>query len=114
MKRNPLRFLGLLGLLGLTGLFTGNPGLFGFFGFFALFGFNEKVDEMLHRNLGRAAFKAFIVSSAGLILGMVSLYFIEPGETAALVAAILFGVIFAAQFLTFVLSYRYYERKGEH
>ena len=114
MKKHPLRFLGLLGLTGLTGLFTGNYGLFGFFGFFGFFALNrEKDDEMLRQNMARAGFNAFLVSLLGFPVAVIVTQFLGTIESAFVFFTMYFAVLFAAQILTFVFSFNYYEKRGD-
>ncbi len=105
-----LRFLALLGLLGLLGWFTDNPGFYGFFGFFAFTSFAAlKEDELLQKNAARAGFNAFLVSLIGLALAIAlgALTLNLPLMSLAV------GIVFAAQLVTFVVSFQVYERRGD-
>ncbi len=105
-----LKFLALLGLLGLLGLFTDNPGFYGFFGFFAFASFSGmKEDELLQKNACRAGFNAFLVSLVGLALAIAlgALTLDLPLMSLAV------GIVFAAQLVTFVVSFQIYERRGD-
>jgi len=113
MKTNSLRYLGLLGLLGLSGIVTGNYGLFGFFGFFGFFGLpKERDDEMLRHNQNQAGLNAFIVSVVGLSSVVLLVTFIRDLETAFTFLVLSIVFLFMAQIITFVLSFNYYEKKG--
>ncbi len=110
MKKNKLRFLGFLGLLGLLGLPTGNPGFYGFFGAFAFFSLGRVPnDEMLRAHMARAGLNAFVVSFIALAIAIAVLSVLQTLEAAAL----LLGVVYVAQLLTFVFSYSVYEKRGD-
>ncbi|RQD83070.1 MAG: DUF3796 domain-containing protein [Methanocalculus sp. MSAO_Arc2] len=109
LKKNPIRLLGLLGFLGLLGLVTGNAGFYGYFGFFAFFAAIGKSDEMLHINLARAGYNAFIVSILGVSAAMAILAITRSLE----IAALFFAGIFIAQIGTFLISFYSYEWKGD-
>ena len=109
MKRR-LRYLGFLGLLGLLGFITGNPGyygLFNFFGFWALSS-KQKSDELLKSNTARAGLNAFVASLVAVSLTIAVLSVFKTLEAAAISIA---GV-FTAQLLTFIISFNYYETRG--
>ncbi len=104
-----LRYLGFLGFLGLLGL-TGNPafyGLFNFFGFWALSS-RQKDDELLRLNTARAGLNAFIASLIAVSLTIAAISFLRTLEAAALAIAL----VFTAQLLTFIISFNYYEKRG--
>ncbi|MFH1651547.1 MAG: DUF3796 domain-containing protein [Chloroflexota bacterium] len=107
MKRK-LWYLGFLGFLGLLGL-TGN---FGFYGFFNFFGFwalsKQKSDELLVSNTARAGLNAFVVSMVAVSLAIAALSIFKSLEAAAISVA----VVFTAQLLTFIVSFNYYEKRG--
>ena len=107
MKRR-LNYLGFLGFLGLLGL-TGNLafyGLFNFFGFWALS--KQKSDELLISNAAKAGLNAFKVSLVALSLAIAILSVSKTLEAAMISIA---GV-FTAQLLTFIISFNYYEKRG--
>ena len=107
MKRR-LRYLGFLGFLGLLGL-TGNLafyGLFNFFGFWALS--KQKRDELLISNAEKAGLNAFKVSLVALSLAIAILSVFKTLEAAMISIA---GV-FTVQLLTFIISFNYYEKRG--
>ena len=105
-----LRYLGFLGFLGLLGLFTGNPafyGLFNFFGFWALAS-KQKSDELLKSNTARAGLNAFFTSLVAISLAIAAISIFRTLEVAALAIAL----VFTAQLLTFIISFNYYENRG--
>jgi hypothetical protein len=109
MKRR-LRYLGFLGFLGLLGLFTGNPafyGLFNLFGFWALSS-KQKSDELLQSNIARAGLNAFIASIVAVSSTIVVISFVKTLEAAGICIAL----VFTAQLLTFIISFNYYEKRG--
>jgi hypothetical protein len=109
MKR-ALKYLGFLGFLGLLGLFTGNPGfygLFNFFGFWALAS-KQKSDELLKSNTARAGLNAFFSSLVAVSLAITAISIFKTLEVAALAIAL----VFTAQLLTFIISFNYYENRG--
>ena len=109
MKKGKLRYLGFLGFIGLGGLITGNYGMFGFFGFFAFFGASlQQQDEMLRHNLARAGLNGFVISMLGLSASILVVTMLESWSYLALMV----GITFAAQILTFTFSLIHYERKG--
>jgi len=108
-----LKYLGFLGFLGLLGLFTGNPAFYGFFNFFGLWGLanalsRQKSDEMLTSNAGRAGLNAFYASLGAVLLAIAVLAVFKTFEAAAISIAI----VFTALLLTFVVSFNYFERRG--
>ncbi len=107
MKRT-LNYLGFLGFLGLLG-FTGNLGFLGFFNFFGFWALSkQKSDELLISNAGKAGLNAFKVSLIALSLAVVVLSLLRTLEAAMISIA---GV-FTAQLLTFIISFSYYEKRG--
>lgn len=105
-----LKYLGFLGLLGLLGL-TGNPGFYGFFNFFGFWGLSnrkQKSDELLISNTARAGLNAFIASLVAVSLTIAVLSVFKTLEAAAISIA---GV-FTAQLLAFIISFNYYEKRG--
>jgi hypothetical protein len=109
MKRR-LRYLGFLGFLGLLGI-TGNVafyGLFNFFGFWGLSNRKQKNDELLKSNTARAGLNAFIASLIAVSLTVVVISFFKTLEAAAISIAL----VFTAQLLTFIISFNYYENRG--
>jgi hypothetical protein len=104
-----IKYLGFLGFLGLLGLFTGNPGFYGFFNFFGLWALSrQKSDELLMSNSARAGLNAFLVSMAAISLTIAAISIFKTLEAAAICIA----VMFTFQFLTFIISFNYYERRG--
>lgn len=103
-----LRYLGFLGFLGLLGL-TGNYafyGLFNFFGFWALS--KQKRDELLISNASKAGLNAFKASLVALSLAIAILSIFKTLEAAMICIAL----VFTAQLLTFIISFNYYEKRG--
>lgn len=106
MKKNKVALLGLMGLLGLFGIPTGQYALFGFFGFFGFLGLlGSKNDELLEKNVGKAATNAYIVSILGLSITMVLVALLETVSAAMIGVA----VTFVFQMLTFTFSLQVYE-----
>ena len=108
--KGSLRYLGFLGFLGLLGL-TGNfafYGIFNFFGFWALSNRKQKSDEFLKANVAKAGMNAFIASivTVSLTIAIISLF--KTWEAAAIAVAL----VFTAQLLTFIISFNYYEKRG--
>ena len=108
-----LRYFGFLGFLGLLGLFTGNPSFYGFFNFFGLWGLSnhlskQKSDELLISNAAKAGLNAFKVSLVALSLAIAILSVFKT----LTVAAISLAGVFTAQLLTFIISFNYYEKRG--
>ncbi len=107
--KNSVKYLGLLGFLGLLGLFTDNFGFFGFFNFFGLWALSrQKSDELLLSNSARAGLNAFVVSMVAISLTIASISIFRTLEAAAISIAIMF----TAQLLTFIISFSYYEKRG--
>lgn len=107
--RKTFRYMGFLGFLGLLGLFTGNFGFYGFFNFFGLWALSkQKSDELLQSNVAKAGLNAFIVSLVSVSLNIAALSLFPTLEIAAIAVA---GV-FMAQLLTFIISFNYYEKRG--
>jgi hypothetical protein len=107
MKRR-LRYLGFLGFLGLLG-FTGNLAFYGFFNFFAFWALSkQKRDELLISNAAKAGLNAFKISLVALSLAMAILSVFKTLETAMISIAL----VFTAQLLTFIISFNYYEKRG--
>lgn len=105
-----LKYLGFLGFLGLLGL-TGNLafyGFFNFFGFWALSNRKQKSDELLKANAAKAGLNAFITSMVTVSLTIVVISFFRTWEAAAIAIAL----VFTAQLLTFIISFYYYEKRG--
>ena len=107
MKRtfNYLGFLGFLGLLGLTGNLA-FLGFFNFFGFWALS--KQKKDELLTSNAAKAGLNAFKASLIALSLAIALLPVFKTIEAAMISIALVFTV----QLLTFIISFNYYEKRG--
>ena len=109
MRKGKLRYLGLLGFVGLIGLFMGEPGLFGFFGFFGFFAVTfQQQDELLEQNLNKAGMNGFVVSMLGLVLTILVVALSRSFQWLALMV----GIVFALQILTFTISLLFYEKKG--
>jgi hypothetical protein len=107
MKRR-LGYLGFLGFLGLLGL-TGNLAFYGFFNFFGFWALSkQKRDEMLISNAANAGLNAFKVSIVVLSLAIAALSVLKTLEAAMISIAI----VFTAQLLTFIISFNYYEKRG--
>ena len=107
--KSRLRYLGFLGFLGLLGL-TGNPafyGLFNFFGFWAVSP-KQKSDELLKLNVAKAGLNAFFASLVSVSLTIVTISFFKTLEAAAISIAL----VFTTQILTFIISFNYYEKRG--
>jgi hypothetical protein len=103
-----LRYLGFLGFLGLLGL-TGNLAFYGFFNFFGFWALSrQKRDEMLISNAARAGLNAFKVSLISLALAIAILSVFKTLEAAMISIAL----VFTAQLLTFIISFNYYEKRG--
>jgi hypothetical protein len=103
-----LKYLGFLGFLGLLGL-TGHLAFYGFFNFFAFWALSrQKKDELLVSNASRAGLNAFKVSLLAICLVMLVLAVFRTLEAAILAIALMF----TAQLLTFVISFNYYEKRG--
>ncbi len=110
MKRG-IRYFGFLGFLGLLGLVTGTPGFYGLFNFFGFWGLSnrkQKSDELLKLNTARAGLNAFIASLAAMALTIAVISFFKTLEAAAIAIAL----VFTAQLLTFIISFNYYEARG--
>ena len=109
MKKGKLRYLGFLGLVGIIGLLIENPGMFGFFGFFGFFAATfQKQDELLEQNLNKAGMNGFVVSLLGLAVAIMVVAYQRSFQWLALMV----GIVFAAQVLTFTISLMMYEKKG--
>ena len=107
MKRR-LRYVGFLGFLGLLGL-TGNLAFYGFFNFFAFWALSkQRRDELLISNAARAGLNAFKVSLVALSLAIAILSVFRTLEAAMISVAL----VFTAQLLTFIISFNYYEKRG--
>jgi hypothetical protein len=107
MKRVP-NYLGFLGFLGLLGL-TGNLAFYGFFNFFGFWALSkQKSDELLISNAARAGLNAFKLSLVALSIAIAILSVSRTLETAMLS---IIGV-FTVQILTFIISFNYYEKRG--
>ena len=106
MKRT-LNYLGFLGFLGLLGL-TGNLAFYGFFNFFGFWALSkQKRDELLISNAAKAGLNAFKVSLVALSLAVAILSVSKTIEAAMTIAG-----VFTAQLLTFIVSFNYYEKRG--
>ena len=108
-----LNYLGFLGFMGLLGLFTGNPGFYGFFNLFGLWGLSrhvgrERSDELYNSNMARAGLKAFVAAMIALSLAIAAMAIFKTFEAAAIAVA----VVFAAEILTFIVSFNYFEKRG--
>ena len=110
MKRSP-KYVGFLGFLGLLGLFTGNFAFYGFFNFFGFWGLanrKQKSDELLISNAAKAGLNAFKVSLVALSLAIAILSVFKTLEA----AMISITLVFTAQIITFIVSFNYYEKRG--
>lgn len=109
--RNKIGYLGFLGFLGLLGLFTGNTGFYGFFGAFGFFGAmgGYGSDERVEKNMNRAGKNAFIFATLATSLSFAYLGIFKGVEA----YHPLLALPFAGSILLFVLSYTYYDKKGE-
>ena len=106
--RRRLSYLGFLGFLGLLGL-TGNLAFYGFFNFFGFWAFSgQKSNELLISNAARAGLNAFRVSLAATSLAIAALSFFKTLEAAMISIAL----VFTTQLLTFIISFSYYEKRG--
>ncbi len=110
--KNELCIIGLIGVLGFLGVFTDNPGYYGFFSFFSFFVFAKVLpDEMLKRNINRAAKNAFFSSVIFFpivaIWGAVTSFSVENGLVFG------FAINFALQSIIFGISLARYEAKGD-
>ena len=109
MRKGKLRYLGLLGFVGLIGVFMGAPGLYGFFGFFGFFAVTfQQQDELLEQNLNKAGMNGFVVSMLGLALTILVVTVTRSFQWLALMV----GIVFALQILTFTISLLLYEKEG--
>jgi hypothetical protein len=107
MKKNKLAYLGLLGLIGLIGIPTGQYALFGFFGFFGFLSLlSIDNDELLQKNIGKAATNGFVVSTIGLAITMTLVAILET-ITAAMIGV---AVTFVAQILVYTFTLSWHER----
>lgn len=101
--------MGLLGLVGLAGVVMEQPGLFGFFGFFGFFAVTfQEEDELLRWNLARAGLNGFVVSLLGLAIAIA----VVAVQRSVQWLALMVGVVFALQVLTFTVSLFVYEHGG--
>jgi len=106
--KGKLRYLGFLGFLGLLGL-TGNYAFYGFFNFFGFWALSrQKKDEMLISNAANAGLNAFKVSLIALSLAIAILSVFQTLEAALIAIAL----VFTAQLLTFIISFNYFEKRG--
>jgi len=111
MRTNLISFLGLLGLLGFLGPITGNLGFYGFFGFLGFlsaFG-GTGTDERIESNINRSCRNSFILVTITMAFSLV--YVVSFGAIAAF--PFVFAILFAGSMVTFVISFMYYDRKGE-
>lgn len=109
MRKGKLRYLGLLGFVGLIGVVMKEPGLYGFFGFFGFFAVTfQQQDELLEHNLNKAGMNGFVVSMLGLALTILVVALSRSFQWLALMV----GIVFALQILTFTVSLLVYEKKG--
>ncbi len=111
MKANAVSYLGFMGVLGFLGPLTGNLGYYGFFGFlgfFSAFG-GTGSDERIENNINRACRNSFVVITITMAFTLV--YIASYGGMSAFPLA--FSILFIGSMLTFVLSYFYYDRRGE-
>ncbi|RDE14181.1 MAG: hypothetical protein C4K48_06505 [Candidatus Thorarchaeota archaeon] len=111
MRKNVVSYVGLLGFIGLLGLPTGNYGFYGFFGFFGFFGALEGrgSDERVDQNVNRAcrnSFFLYIVVMAFSLTCIVALRAID-------ILPLAFALLFVGSMVTFVLSYIFYDRRGD-
>ena len=111
MKTNSVSFLGFLGLLGFLGPLTGIPGYYGFFGFLGFlsaFG-GTGSDERIESNINRASRNSFFLFTITPSFSMI--YVVSFGAIDTFPFA--FAILFVGSMMTFVLSYIYYDRRGE-
>ena len=111
MKPNIISFLGVLGLLGFLGPLTGNVGYYGFFGFLGFlsaFG-GTGSDERLESSINRACRNSFLLIT---ILMSFSLVYVVSYSAVDLFPLI-FATLFIGSMTTFVISFIYYDRRGD-
>jgi hypothetical protein len=94
------------------GPFTGRPALAGFFGFFGFFAWTAIVnDERLQVSSALACRNAFVAAIAMFALTMIAtLVWSGAGPTLVVYA---YAFSFAAQMLTFTISFVYYDLVGD-
>jgi hypothetical protein len=111
MKPNSISFLGILGLLGFLGPLTGNVGYYGFFGFLGFlsaFG-GTGSDERLESNINRACRNSFL-----LITILMSLFLVYVVSYSVIgLFPLIFAILFVGSMTTFVISFIYYDRRGD-
>lgn len=103
--------LGFLALLGFLGPITGNQGFYGFFGFVGFliaFG-GTGSDERIESNINRACRNSFFLITITMSFSLV--YIVSLGAIGAFPIA--FAILFVGSMVTFVLSYLYYDRRGD-
>lgn len=108
---NKVSYLGFLGLLGIMGPITGNPGFYGFFGFLGFLSAIEGsgTDERIENNVNRSCRNSFLLMTITMSLSLV--YIVTLGSIQALPYA--FALLFVSSMVTFVISYLYYDRRGD-
>ncbi len=111
MRTNSVSYLGLLGIFGFLGPLTGIPGYYGFFGFLGfLSAFGGKgSDERIESNINRACRNSFFLITIASSFSMI--FIISYGVIDSFPLA--FAILFVGSMVTFVLSYIYYDRRGD-
>ena len=111
MRINVVSFLGFLGILGFLGPITGNLGFYGFFGFLGFLSAfaGTGTDERIESNINRACRNSFVLITITMAFSLV--YVVSFGTIATF--PIIFAILFVGSMVAFVLSYIYYDRKGE-
>lgn len=106
-----MSYLGLLGLLVIMGPLTGNPGFYGFFGFFGFLSARggSGTDERIENNVNRSCRNSFLLMTVTMSLSLV--YVVTAASIHLL--PLVFAFLFAGSMVTFVISYLYYDRRGD-
>jgi hypothetical protein len=68
----------------------------------------QKSDELLKANVAKAGLNAFIASMVTVSLTIAIISFFKTWEAAAIAIAL----VFTSQLLTFIISFNYYEKRG--
>nr|KXH75202.1 MAG: hypothetical protein AM325_04455 [Candidatus Thorarchaeota archaeon SMTZ1-45] len=100
-----------MGLLGFLGPITGNLGFYGFFGFVGFLSAfaGTGTDERIESNINRACRNSFAIITITMAFSLVYVVSFESIGTFPIV----FSMLFIASMVSFVLSYIYYDRRGD-
>jgi peptidoglycan biosynthesis protein MviN/MurJ (putative lipid II flippase) len=107
--KNGLWCLGFLGPLSLLYFFMGEVGFLGFAIFALYFTIYKENDERLEINAGLATRNAFLYA---VLVGAISLFYINISQDKSFFP-IAFVSMFSSSIVISVLSYGYYNSKGE-